>query len=68
MTTNPDPIAAAKAAYRIGLIDAMLHPDNIQQLPGIFRESLKGERAHRLKELQEATQTDNALEGWLLKP
>lgn len=65
MTPTPDPIAAAKAAYRIGLIDAMLHPESQINLPGIFRQQLQGERAHRLKELQEAG-AEGALKGWEL--
>jgi hypothetical protein len=60
-----DPVAAARAAYRMGLIDAMLHEDNIEKVPGIFRGVLKGERKFRLRELQEAG-AEGALEDWTI--
>ena len=56
--THPDgnPLGAARAAYRLGLIECMLHPDTqaAMDLPGIFVESIKGEREHRLAELADA--------------
>jgi hypothetical protein len=49
----------------MGLIDAMLHEDNIEKVPGIFRGVLKGERKFRLRELQEAG-AEGALEDWTI--
>jgi hypothetical protein len=45
----------AYAAYRIGIIDAMLHPEVQESLkmPGIFQEQLKGERRYRVQQLSE---------------
>lgn len=45
---------AARAAYRLGMLDALLHPDVIGTLmpAAIVTESLTGEREHRLHELE----------------
>lgn len=47
---------AARAAYRIGLLEAMLHPDTIEALkpPGIIEAQFRGELAFRKLELEEA--------------
>lgn len=44
---------AARAAYRLGMLDALLHPETGLELPGILRRSLKGEREYRIAELNE---------------
>ncbi len=44
---------AARAGYRLGMLEAMLHPDTIKALepPGILIENMKGEHTWRLMEL-----------------
>lgn len=68
MNSPGDPLAAAKAAYRLGLIDALLHEDVLEKMgmPGIFIESMKGERSHRLGELASEGVTANDLDDWRL--
>jgi len=50
---QPPQVTAARAAYRLGLLEAMLHPDTIEALepPGIIVEQMRGERTWRLLEL-----------------
>lgn len=59
-----DKVAAARAAYRIGLIDALLHEDSREALqpPGIVIRSLEGERVHRLRELSAVGVEESDLE------
>lgn len=47
---------AARAAYRVGLLDVMLHSEVIEKFntPGALVRNMKGERRWRLEELKEA--------------
>lgn len=51
---SADTQTAARAAYRLGLLDALLHPDVVGrvELPGIFVRSMTGERQYRMDELK----------------
>jgi hypothetical protein len=54
MPPQTDAEIAARAAYRIGLLDAMLHEDSIKALtpPGIIVQNMRGERKYRISELE----------------
>jgi hypothetical protein len=51
-----DQEATIYAAYRVGQITTILHDDvqKVMPIPGIFRESMKGELAFRRQVLAEA--------------
>lgn len=55
---------AARAAYRVGLLDAMLHSEVIEKFktPGLLVENMKGEREFRLEELESVGVEYKALE------
>lgn len=59
---------AARAAYRIGLLDVMLHPDVMKKFnpPGILIRNMEGEREARLGELQSVGVEYKALEDLTL--
>jgi len=48
-------ITAAIAAYRLGCLDAMMHPDvqKVMNTPGVFREAFDNERDFRGNQLYE---------------
>lgn len=62
--------AAARAAYRIGMLDAMLHPDVLDgvDVPGIFKEQMRNEREYRLRELAAEGVTADDLADMRLTP
>ena len=60
----------ARAAYRLGLVEATLKcvESGELEMPGIYREVLRGEREFRLQELDEqGVSTDAVLKDMRLK-
>jgi hypothetical protein len=68
-TTQSAAEVAARAAYRLGLLDAMLHKDVVEALkpPGIIVESMRGEREHRIRELSSVDVSMDSLSEFLLE-